>query len=169
MKLIQRFLDRLPRHVIVPDCPGGKVGAPLMTRYFLFQRDWLAVYIHHFHRSDLDEFHDHPWNFVAFLFHRGYWEHVPPTYTLRDGPLSFRVGHQTTCRNWRHRFSVLWRPATFQHYVEIDIPTWTFVIRFRRSREWGYITNGVWTHWRVFDKELKSRSICEDAPDRGSA
>lgn len=145
------FLDRLPRHVITPDCPEGKVGRPLMTRYFLFRRKSFAVFLHHFHRSDLDELHDHPWTFITFLLSRGYWEHLP------------------TGRFWRRRFSILYRPAEWQHFIELDkcwchgkeIPTWTLVLRFKARREWGFIKDGKWTLWKKFE-DMKSRSICED-------
>lgn len=140
---IQSILDRLPRRVIQPDCPEGKVGAPLMTRYLLFRRESFGVFLHHFHRSDLDEFHDHPWTFVTILLSSGYVEHTP------NGNF------------WRRRFSVLVRPAEYQHFVEIVKPTWTLVLRFRKRREWGFIKNGIWTWWRRFE-DLKSRSICEE-------
>lgn len=139
-----RFLDRFPYRVIQPDCPEGKVGQPLMTRYFIFRRKAFAVFLHHFHRSDLDEFHDHPWTFVTFLATSGYREHTPAgTF-------------------WRRRLSILYRPAEYQHFVEIVQPTWTVVLRFKTVREWGFIKNGTWTHWKKFE-DLKSRSICEDS------
>lgn len=142
-----QLLDRLPAHrirVITPDCPQGKVGSPLMTRYKLIRRESFALFIHRFHRSDLDELHDHPWTFITFLIGGGYWEHTPQG------------------RFWRRRFTILYRPAEYQHFIEIERPTWTLVLRFRERREWGFIKHGIWTMWRKFE-ELKSRSICEDA------
>lgn len=133
--------------VITPDCPEGKVGKPLMTRWFIFRRESFGVFVHLFHRSDLDEFHDHPWTFITFLVGSGYWEHVPSGSTGKH-------------RVWRPRFSVLYRPAEYQHYVEVVRPTWTIVLRFKQVREWGFIKDGRWTHWRAFE-DLKSRSICE--------
>ena len=135
------WLDRFDRRVVAPDCPEGKVGRPLMTRYFLFRRESVGLFLHHFHRSDLDEYHDHPWTFLTFLISSGYWEHTPGG------------------RFWRRRFSILYRPAEFQHYIEVERPTWTLVLRFRGRREWGFIKDGIWTCWRKFE-DLKSRAIC---------
>lgn len=143
------LLAKLPYRIIRPDCPEGKVGSPLMTRYFLFRRESVALFLHHFHRSDLDELHDHPWTFVTFLLSHGYWEHTPQG------------------RFWRRRFSVLYRPAEYQHFIEIERPTWTIVLRFRKRREWGFIKNGIWTLWTKFE-EMKSRSICEEQEPGGA-
>lgn len=142
--MIRQFIERLPRRVITPDCPEGKVGRPLMTRYFVFRRKAFGLFVHHFHRSDLDELHDHPWTFMTLLLSSGYWEHT------------------TKGRFWRRRFSILYRPAEYQHFIEIEKPVWTVVLRFRRCREWGFIKDGKWTWWKAFE-DLKSRSICEDA------
>jgi hypothetical protein len=133
------------------------IARPLMTRYFLVRFESWALFLHHFHRSDLDEFHDHPWTFITFLVSGGYWEHVQ---TDDDTRLSARM--------WRRRFSLLYRPAEFQHFIEIEKPTWTIVLRFRERREWGFTKNGVWTWWRKFE-DLKSRSICEELDPNGGA
>lgn len=136
---IATLLDRIAvrKRVIQPDCPDGKVARPLMTRWTLVRFKTWALFLHKFHRSDLDELHDHPWSFVSFLVSAGYWEHTPKG------------------RFWRRRCSVLYRPAEYQHFIEISKPTWTLVLRFRERREWGFIKNGVWTWWR---------SICEEGP-----
>lgn len=56
-------------------------------------------------------------------------------------------------RTWRPRFSILWRPAEWQHRLELVRPTWTLVVRFRRRREWGFITPAGWLDWRAYGKE----------------
>lgn len=147
---LSTVLDRIAvrKRVITPDCPEGRVGAPLMTRWALVRCQSWAIFVHRFHRSDLDELHDHPWSFVTFLVGGGYWEHT------NEG------------RFWRPRFSILWRPAEFQHFIEIEHPLYTVVLRFSERREWGFIKNGVWTWWRAFE-DLKSRSICEEVEPGG--
>lgn len=184
MPIVNSFLARFFKwKIISPDCPEGKVGRPLMTRYAVWrsrrkvtfnkqESSKYALFLHHFHRSDLDDFHDHPWAFATFLFHSGYWEHMPAKQWLdilgtkncrnkveiiddNNPPIKFHV------RVWHRRFSILYRPATFQHYIEFVKPTWTLVFRFPEVREWGFTIRGVWTPWRKAE-ELKSRSICED-------
>ncbi len=155
LALLTRTLVRIPHRIIAPDCPEGKRARALMTRFFLFRSKYLGIYLHCFHRSDMDDFHDHPWAFVTILLSSGYYEHMPSNVTR-----FISAEHKVA---WRPRFSILYRPAEFQHYVELKkSPTWTLVFRFQRVRDWGYIVNGIWKRWELWDKELKSRSICED-------
>ncbi len=161
--MVNRFLSRFQRRVIIPDCPDGQTAPPLMTRYALWRSrkkvtfegvksSKYALFLHNFHRSDLDDFHDHPWAFITFLFNSGYWEHTPVYVRGR------LIGKH---RTWKRRFSVLYRPATFQHYIEIPKPLWTLVFRFPETRRWGFVINGQWMFWRQAE-DLQSRSICED-------
>ncbi len=66
------------------------------------------------------------------LLSSGYWEYTP------------------TERLWRHRFSVLFRPAEWQHRLELVKPTWTLVFKFRSRREWGFITKNGWEKWSAY-------------------
>lgn len=126
---------RYPRFKEIADACAPELG-PLMIRYFLARLPFVAVYLHHFLRSDNDRhFHDHPWPFITILLSAGYHEHTP------RGTF------------WRRRFSVLYRPATWLHWVEIRRPVWTLVIRFRRVREWGFITERGWIDWQTYGKE----------------
>lgn len=124
-----------PRFKEISDACAPEIG-PLMIRYFILRLPFVAIYVHKFMRSDNDRhFHDHPWSFVTILLNRGYNEHTP------RGTF------------WRRRFSVLYRPATWQHWVEINRPVWTLVIRFRRVREWGFITEKGWIDWKTYGQE----------------
>lgn len=115
---------------------------PLLTRWHLVQTRWFGVYLHHLQASDEDRaLHDHPWSFITVLLSSGYYEHT-------ESP---RLG--VPLRTWRRRFSVLWRPAEWQHRLELVQPCWTLVIRFRRRRDWGFITPSGWLHWRAYGKE----------------
>lgn len=124
-----------PRHRSIRDrCLPGKT--PLLVRYYLLETRFGAVYLYNFLRSDhRDALHDHPWSFVTVLLSSGYWEHTP------------------TGKFWRRRFSVLRRPATWQHAVEIDRPCWTLIFRTARRREWGFITPRGWVHYERFHAE----------------
>lgn len=134
----------------MPEKPGPLFGWPrsrtihkckpydgvLLVRYFLLRVSFLAIFLHHLVESDEDRaLHDHPWSFLTFLFHRGYWEHTP------EG------------RFWRPRFSLLFRPAEWAHRLELAGPTWTLVFRFRRRRVWGFYMPGGWMDWIAFGKE----------------
>lgn len=132
-----------PHKVIAATCPGGMVSSPLMTRWSIFSCERFAVYVHLFHRSDVDEWHDHPWSFWTFLASGGYWENQP------DG------------RHWRRRFSLLFRRAEHRHFVEVSRPTWTVVLRLRKRREWGFIVRGAWVLWSRFTA-TGQRGICNE-------
>jgi hypothetical protein len=133
----------IARRVITDPCYPE--GGPLFTRYYLFQCPFFALYVHHFHRSDNDRHvHDHPWTFVTWLLSRGYWEHVPELPMFPGG---------TQVRFWRARFSVLYRPAEWKHWVEIERPVWTLVLRLRRRREWGFWTHLGWIDWKTYGRE----------------
>ena len=133
----------IPRRVITEPCYPE--GGPLFTRFYLFQCPFFALYVHHFHRSDNDRHvHDHPWSFVTWLLSSGYWEHVPELPMFPAG---------TQVRFWRRRFSVLWRPAEWQHWVEIERPVWTLVLRLRKRREWGFWTHLGWIDWKTYGRE----------------
>ena len=141
-----RLVDGAPvirRRVITDPCYPE--GGPLLTRYYLFDSPFVALYLHHFHRSDNDRHvHDHPWSFLTFLFSGGYWEHVPKFAETPEGE---------QVRLYRRRFSLLWRPAEWRHWVEIERPVWTLVLRFRRRRMWGFWTERGWLDWKTYDRD----------------
>jgi hypothetical protein len=123
-----------PRRRVIASCDASK--GPLLTRYYLLDTKRAALYLHHLHTSDEDRaLHDHPWSFVTLLLSGGYYEHT------------------TTERLWRRRFSVLYRPAEWQHRLELVRPTWTLVLRLSRRREWGFITRAGWLDWRSYGRQ----------------
>jgi hypothetical protein len=124
----------LPYRVIEDACDPG--AGPMLVRYFVLRTHWLGIYLHHFLRSDNDlHFHDHPWSFLTLLLSGGYREHTPAgTF-------------------WRRRFSILFRTAEWRHWVEVEKPVWTLVMRFPRRREWGFHTEEGWIDWRTYGRE----------------
>lgn len=113
-------------------CQGAK--GPLLTRYYLFERQRFGLYLHHLHQSDeARALHDHPWSFLSLLLSSGYWEH-----TVNE-------------RLWRRRFSLRYCPAEWQHRLELVKPTWTLVLRLRRRREWGFVTEDGWINWQEYE------------------
>lgn len=114
---------------------------PLLTRYYLLNTRWGAIYLHHLHASDEDRaLHDHPWSFVSVLLTCGYFEWTETT-----------AGHT---RTWYPRWSVLRRPAEWRHRLELVRPAWTLVFRSPIKREWGFITPSGWMHWKDYGREF---------------
>lgn len=110
-------------------------GVPYLVRYSLFSCKWFAIKIHNILTSDDDCLHDHPWAFITFLLSSGYFEWF------------YEEGRSTYWPAWRKRWSILYRPADFRHKLEIDKPVWTFVITFKRIREWGFWNSKGFTPW----------------------
>jgi hypothetical protein len=131
---LQKIASRFPRRVIGSE--QGLQKAPLLFRYFLIRSKYFGVYLHRLCRSDEDRaLHDHPWTFISIILTAGYIEHTP------DGPKPHRPG------------AILYRPAEWQHRLELSKPAWTLVFRFQKTREWGFWCPQGWIHSEQFDKQ----------------
>jgi len=135
---IQKVASHFPRRVIGSE--HGLQKAPLLIRYFLIRSKYFGLYLHRLCRSDEDRaLHDHPWTFVSVILTAGYIEHTP------SGAKRQRPG------------AILYRPALWQHRLELTRPAWTLVFRFEKYREWGFHCPQGWMPWYEFDK----RGGCE--------
>ncbi len=118
-----------------------KINGELYMRRYRFLPDSLpGLRLHQIFKSDIDrELHCHPWSFISFVLAGGYWEH------LSDGS-----------KTWHGPGSVLYRKAETLHRLELPSTAWTFVLRWRKTRSWGFMTSNGWIGWKEFDK-LKGR------------
>lgn len=107
-------------------------GATYLTRFHLTpETRWGRLYLHRFHREDLDrDPHDHPFNFWTLPINQGYFEEV--------------LEHAGACINTLHvpRFRWSHRPATHRHRIVLSDsgrwPLWTLVWRGPNVRDWGF-------------------------------
>lgn len=127
----------------------GPPADPLLVRYILFRTPAIGFFLHHMKRSDYDRaLHDHPWPFVSFVLHGGYFE-------VHDQTLD---GQQV--REWRGPGSVLVRPAEWRHRFElVTKSSLTLVVVGRRSRKWGFFLPEGWCWWRKHNAEA---GVCEE-------
>ena len=122
-----------------------------MIRYYLFLKDRkkfpFNVTLHKILKSDVDDLHDHPWNYSTLILKGGYYEHTPEGKFWR-GPGHFRRSK-----------------ATDLHRLELqrdkdgnEIPCWSLFIMGKQQREWGFIKaiKGRYT-WIHNDKYLKEK------------
>lgn len=124
MNWLKKFFDR--REIV--NCQRDIY----MTRWYLFRREKIGVFLHRFSRSDEDRaLHDHPWSFITVILWRGYFEHTP----------------KGSSRKWPGM--MCWRPAEWRHRVELvdGKPAWTLVVRFKARREWGFWMPSGWIQW----------------------
>lgn len=123
------LLEKLGRKVVIPDRVNNE---PYLTRYYLFIKDrkWFPfnVFLHNFHKGDLDDLHDHPWPYFTLILRGGYWEHTPKGKYWR-APGHFRFSGPTSL----HRIE-----------LEPGVDTWTLFIPGPKLREWGFIQDGKW-------------------------
>ncbi len=141
---------------------------PYMIRYTLLTCKWFSIKIHKILLSDYDCHHDHPWSFITFILKGGYVEHRTKWVRISDMPNGSiyqkhiidlegeRVGLQSS--RLYSRWSLLYRTAEYTHQLEIHQPVWTFVITFKKVRQWGFWTKlSGWLHW----KDYSQSNSCE--------
>jgi hypothetical protein len=122
----------------------GDENNPLMFRYIIFRTKWIGFFVHKFLRDDHDRaLHDHPWSFISIILKGGYYE-------VTEEKIS-----------WKGPGSILYRPAAWRHRVVLldGIPSWSFIIRLKRTRDWGFWPDGKWCLWRKYNWIL---GICEE-------
>jgi hypothetical protein len=111
----------------------GDYNEPYLTRYTLLERKSFQICLHVFHRSDADDQHDHPWNFVSLILWRGYVE---------------VTGDK---RRRKYPGMLLFRKAMHQHRELINNrKAITLVIMGKRLREWSFFTKDGRIGWRRY-------------------
>ncbi len=93
-----------------------------LIRYYLFRNRFFNVFIHQFLRSDLDDLHDHPWNFATYLVRGAYteykWDGDGEVITRRRGPGT----EEELCGRFHPKYEnrLVFRKSTDQHKVVVD-------------------------------------------------
>lgn len=129
------------RKIIYGCAARGDEDSPYLIRWELFVCRWFAIYLHKFERSDdRSSLHDHPWNFITIPLKYGYND---CTY---NGGLDIH-GEPDFNKKLMKPFTIHYRPSTHVHFVELldDKKAWTFVIRFKYIRYWGFWRKGIFT------------------------
>lgn len=110
-----------------------------LERNYLFIKDRdtfpFNIFLHKFLKSDADDLHDHPWNYITIILKGGYWEHTP------DGKHWRGPGHIRRCS------------AKSLHRIELDPSIeecYTLFIPGKQTRDWGFIRDGEWVYWETY-------------------
>lgn len=106
-----------------------------MTRVVLLHTRWGSLYLHVFHREDIDrDPHDHPFAFWTLPLNQGYYEHV------------YSVAGNCFRRVFVPRGRWTRRAATHTHRIDgTEHDTWplvTLVWRGPTVRKWGFWCRG---------------------------
>jgi len=135
-------------------------GKDYMIRYSFPTTSWLpfSIKIHKILLSDDYCLHDHPWKFFSLILKGGYFEYVPPINQHKFDVTSNYNGNDMI-KKWYGPLSFLVRPAHWIHRLEIpkDKPTWTLVMTFKKTKEWGFFTKIGFINW----KNYISKEHCE--------
>jgi len=138
---------------LLPSITISKDAKDYLTRYFVFLKDrqFGNIFIHHFHRSDMDMgvdgfglLHCHPWPGLSFIIWGGYKEEVREI----DGTVSTRVIKPFTfnyiAKSKFHRVDLL----------NEEKGTWSIFFTGPRSKE------SEWYFWdRVLNKTIFWKEI----------
>lgn len=120
---------------------------PYLERYYIFLKDRknfpFNIFIHKFLKSDPDDLHDHPWNYISIPLYPGYWEYLEN----QNEPV------------WRKPLSVRYASAKTYHRVKLH-PNfnycWTIFIPGIQERNWGFKTINGWINNNQYLKEKKN-------------
>ena len=141
MKKFLNLLERWGRKRVVLDRHSNE---PYLTRYYLFLKDrrWFPfnVFLHNFHKGDLDDLHDHPWPYCTIILKGGYWEHTAAGERL-----------------WRRAGTIRVATPRSLHRIELEPGTdvWTLFIPGPKVREWGFIRNGKWIQHERYLNDMR--------------
>lgn len=157
IKILQWWAFRSKVEVI---CGHGS-DSPYLVRYHLINNRFGKLYLHYFLRSDLDDPHDHPWDFWTLMLQGAYTEEL---YNWRTR--SFQQTRRTPNLN-----ALIGRRAEDIHRIVVDqeydmnstdewrkAPMTLFFARSKRQ-EWGFVENyrdgPQWMHWAKYVSELR--------------
>lgn len=128
------------REVIgVPECP-------LMYRWTLADIKIAKLMVHYFLPTARDrDYHDHPRPFVTLVLRGGYDDIQPDGNIDRVRAPAIRI-----------------RKAAHAHITMAgQRGAWTIVVMGRQSRAWGFIRNGSWWPWKLYEERFGLSFRCE--------
>lgn len=167
------------KKTIIGGCESrGDADSPYLIRYTFFECKYFKIALHVFLRSDNEEHHDHPWNFLSIILWRGYyeetvvWPKCPKHKTDMEllGDYFCWECYKKYAKGDRHSYEMvaynheprkqkrvwpgmfLFRKATHPHRVVLidEKPAVTLVIMGKRVRAWGFFTNQGWKVWTKY-------------------
>ena len=123
--MFKSLMQYFGRYLLIND---RKDAEPYLERYYIFLRNRMTfpfnIFIHKFLKSDTEDLHDHPWDFISIPLWPGYYEHTVNKVEWR-GPGSFRYFKAETL----HRIEL--GPKEY---------CWTLFIPLKKRRIWGFNT-----------------------------
>lgn len=154
IKFVMWICEKLNRVEYIQESRSKQDSQVYLVRYIVCKTEYFKFYIHRFLRSDLDDLHDHPWNFGTFIVQGGYTE------IFYNGPA--KTSREMTCRLNKRSVSenrLVFRKGEDFHRVILDkeytidmleeAPL-TLFVSFQKYKEWGFMTSEGWVHWKTY-------------------
>lgn len=133
----------------ITGCEGrGDAHSAYLTRYTILKFASWQLCLHHFHRSDADELHDHPWSFLTIPL--GWYYDVTPKGRKLLWPFIpyFRRAEHQHRVQLVQEFSEreMWQFGVSQ----VEHKVWTIIVMFKRRRNWGFFTKWGYLDWKTY-------------------
>lgn len=120
----------------------GNPECPLIHRWTLINIGVAKLLVHHFLPDGRDvDYHDHPRSFLTFVFRGRYFDLTPKgSETVKAPAIRYRSADHAHKTNTDHRGA------------------WSLVLMGRLVRPWGFVRNGKWMPWKVYDRVYGNNS-----------
>ena len=132
---ILRWLERRDRKRVIMDRVNDQ---PYLERYYVFLKDRTRfpfnVFLHRFLKSDPDDAHDHPWNYVSWILQGSLLEK------------NIEMGEKISRTQVLKSGNVIKRNAKSFHKLSLWKCDYVITLFFTgpRIKDWGYYVNGEW-------------------------
>lgn len=143
------FFDNLMTKLGLKRLVYDRVNGELyLTRYYVFLKERskfpFNIFLHHFHKSDEEVLHDHPWSYFTIILKGGYWEWIPQFNSKGE-----KIGE---VRKWRGPGHFRVSSATSYHRIELmpDVECWTLFMPGPKQRDWGFLVRNQWVQWEQY-------------------
>ena len=117
-------------------------GSPYLTRILSPRIFGYRVFLHHFHRPDIDQhLHNHPWKWAASLILNGSYteERLEGVYGTQAITFTQKV----------KRFNLL-RDTDYHKVLELHGDVWTLFLTGPRIQDWGFLVEGQHVPWTEY-------------------
>lgn len=162
-KLLQKFAD----YALSKNAPGSYAGedderwaytittdgSPYLTRILLSRllklKDKLGVgvYIHKFHRPDIDQhLHNHPWKWAFSVILSGSYTEERFVDVVSNGGLAPLTVSKTRRVRWFNKLT----DADYHKVETLHGDVWTLFITGPRTQDWGFLVDGEHVPWKKY-------------------
>lgn len=148
------------------ECIQGHGGTgTYLIRYHLINNRFCKLYLHYFLRSDLDDPHDHPWDFWTLMLRGAYREEL---YDWRTRSFKNVYRHVRCNSLVRRRAEDIHRIVVSQSYDMDVADNWrtdapmTLFFALRKRKTWGFVEDPETApKWKLWDRYLRDKYLTD--------